>query len=257
LDIFEKSAHSAEGKLQVAIAMLRHKKTRLSGRGVHLSQQRGVRGLRSGAGETAKEKETRHIEESILKIERQLDRLEQVRETQRKARVVNRVPHICLIGDTNAGKATILNTLTNSNVLAEDRLFATLDTTTRELYVNGVKKGIISDTVGFIQNLPHQLIDAFKSTLSELQYADLLAHVVDLSNKNWPEHIRVVNTIVTELGITSPMLYIFNKADAVHNIDLVRPKLFAYQPHVLVRATDRPGVAPLINFLSTWEPSSR
>jgi GTP-binding protein HflX len=178
LEIFEKSAHSAEGKAQINIAMLEYLKSRLAGKGIHLSQQSGVMGLRGGFGETAKEKERRHIDDHILKLKRQLEQLGKTRETQRKQRLKSKLPLFCLIGYTNTGKSTILNALTKSNVLAEDKLFATLDTTTRELFINSKKKGLISDTVGFIQLLPHHLIEAFKSTLSELKYADLLLQVV-------------------------------------------------------------------------------
>jgi GTPase len=134
LEIFEKSAHSAEGKLQVEIAMLLHKKARLAGRGVHFDQQSGSIGVRGGFGETAKEKEKQHIEQTILQLKRHLAKMHSARETRRKQRLINNEPNMCLIGYTNAGKSTILNILTNSNVLAEDKLFATLDTTTRALF---------------------------------------------------------------------------------------------------------------------------
>jgi len=166
LEIFKRAAHSAEGKTQVAIALLQHEKTRLAGKGIHLHQQVGVIGLRGGPGETLKEREKRVIEKSITALRTQLERIEKSRETQRKRRLESRTPLICLIGYTNTGKSTIINTLAKANVEAKDKLFATLDTTTRELYIDGKKKGVISDTVGFIQQLPHQLINAFKSTLS-------------------------------------------------------------------------------------------
>lgn len=201
LDIFEKAALSSEGKTQVAIARLQHKKTRLAGKGVHLDQQTGVTGLRGGAGEKAKERERRHIENHILKMRRSLESIQSSRTVQRKQRLENKVPIICLIGYTNAGKSTILNALTKSDVLAEDKLFATLDTTTRALFINGTQKGVLSDTVGFIQQLPHHLIEAFKSTLSELQFADLLLHVIDASDPNWKSHIAIVHEILLSLGV--------------------------------------------------------
>jgi GTP-binding protein HflX len=254
LEIFEKSAHTAEGKTEVAIAMLQHKKTRAAGKGVHFAQQRGVFGMRAGAGETAKEKELRSIEETILTLKRNLRRMEETRATQRKRRLVRGEPLICLVGYTNAGKSTILNALTKSNVLAEDRLFATLDTTTRELYVNAQKKGLISDTVGFIQQLPPKLIEAFKSTLSELQYADLLAHVVDLGNKNWPDHIKVVNEVLHDLKLDEKkMLYIFNKVDRVADVEQLKTLIEPYQPHVLVSSLSKEGLKPLLDFLATWK----
>jgi len=251
LEIFEKNAHSAEGKLQVAIAMLTFDKSRLAGQGIFLSQQAGKIGNR-GPGETLKERETRHIEDTILKLKRQLATSHKARETQRKRRMVARVPLVCLIGYTNAGKSTILNTLTKSSVLAENKLFATLDTTTRELFVDHKKIGIISDTVGFIQQLPHQLIDAFKSTLSELQYADLLLHVVDISDPNWQSHIKVVHGILQELDIDKQMLFVFNKADRITIDEPLQQALEHYIPHVIIAATDKEKTKPLKDFLQLW-----
>lgn len=253
LEIFEKGAHSAEGKAQVAIAMFQHRKTRLTGKGVHMSQQAGRVGERSGPGETAKEKETRHIESSILQLRKQLDRLQQTRDTQRKRRIDNRVPHVCLIGYTNAGKSTILNALTKSKVLAEDKLFATLDTTTRELYINSKKMGLISDTVGFIQQLPHDLVEAFKSTLSELQYADLLIQVVDISDANWESHIEVVQSILRDLNIQKNMLYVFNKADDLQFTPYQLHVCKKYSPHVFTSALSKEGLIALTDYLESWQ----
>jgi GTPase len=260
LEIFEKAAHTNEGKFQVEIAMLKHLKSRIAGKGIQFSQQssKGGRGLFvKGIGETAKEKEIRHLEDRILKLRKGFERLQQVRETQRKRRIQSKIPQICLIGYTNAGKSTILNTLTKSNVLAEDKLFATLDTTTRELYINSKKKGIISDTVGFIQQLPHQLIEAFKSTLSELQYADLLLQVVDIADKNWESQIIVVNEILEELGVQSKMLYVFNKADKVQEIETLSHLISNYQPHVIISAISKEGIQPLIDYLDSWNPDKK
>ena len=240
LDIFEKGAHSAEGKTQVEIARLQHQKSRLAGRGIHMSQQSGKIGVR-GPGETAKEKEIQHIERLILKLSRDLDKLEQQRETQRKRRLTSQIQQFCLVGYTNAGKSTILNTLTHSQVLAENRLFATLDTTTRELYIDGQKKGVISDTVGFIQLIPHNLIEAFKSTLKELQYATLLLHIIDISDINWEAHIKVVLDILIEINVDRPMLYVFNKIDKIKDPNLLKEKLDKYQPHVLISAESKDG----------------
>lgn len=255
LEIFEKSAHTAEGKMQVAIARLQHKKSRLAGRGVHYAQQSGAIGVRGGFGETAKEKETRHIEDSILQLKRHLVKMHKARETQRKQRLSSKELNICLIGYTNAGKSTILNILTNSNVLAEDKLFATLDTTTRSLFIDGTKKGTISDTVGFIQQLPHQLIEAFKSTLSELHLADLLLHVVDVADPGWRNHIRVVHNILDELGVETEMLYVFNKADKI-DTTLLMGALEKYQPYVVVSSLTKKGIQPLIKYLKKWEPET-
>lgn len=252
LEIFEKSAHSAEGKLQVEIAMLRHKKSRLAGKGVQMSQQAGHIGGR-GPGETAKEKEQRHIDEHIFKLNKQLKQLGKTRDIQRKRRVDTNVTQICLIGYTNTGKSTLLNQLTKADVLAKDKLFATLDTTTRELFIEGKKKGIISDTVGFIQQLPHTLINAFKSTLDELRYADLLLQVIDISDPNWKEHITIVNGILDELNVEKNMLYVFNKADRPEekHASLLERELF--QPNIVVSAQSKEGIEPLIAFLHAWQ----
>jgi GTP-binding protein HflX len=257
LEIFERGAQSADGKLQVALALLHHMKSRLAGRGIHMSQQGGRIGTR-GPGETQKEKEKQDIEHRMLKLRRDLQKLEKVRETQRKRRLVVDIPQICLIGYTNAGKSTILNHLTHSNVLAEDKLFATLDTTTRELYIDGKKKGLISDTVGFIQQLPHHLIEAFKSTLSELQYAHLLLHVVDSADTNWEHHIRVVNEVLAELELQDKqILYVFNKIDRLTAAqrEQFEQKITPYLPQVLVSALTIEGLQPLIDFLRTWTPN--
>lgn len=250
LELFERSAHSGEGKLQVQIAMLRHNKTRTTGKGIHMSQQAGHTGMNRGPGETARERELRHINDQITKFRRHLKDLEQTREQQRKQRLENKVPHICLVGYTNTGKSTLLNLLTKADVIAQNRLFSTLDTTTRELYIEGKKKGIISDTVGFIQLLPPALIDAFKSTIAELRYADLLLHVVDSSDKNWKEHIEIVNGILKDIGVDKPMLYVFNK------IDKVTPEYLTlfkdYQPHVCISSQSKKTIEPLIAYLHEW-----
>lgn len=252
LDIFDRGAQSAEGKTQVALARFQFMKGRLAGRGAEMSQQSGYTGTR-GPGETQKEKDTQHLERMMLKLKRDLKHLEQVRETQRKRRISLNIPQFCLIGYTNAGKSTILNALTKSDVLAENKLFSTLDTTTRELYINNVKKGLISDTVGFIQQLPHMLIEAFKSTLTELNYASLLIQVVDLSDPNWPVHCDVVANVLKELEVDKPMLYVFNKSDRVKDLTNIESKLFKYQPHVIVSAVEPDGLKPLIDFLDSWK----
>lgn len=253
LDIFEKAAHSAEGKKQVAIAKLQYQKSRVAGKGIEMSQQTGVLGSR-GPGETAKEKELRHINHHIQKLKKELVQLQQTRTTQRKKRLASGEYQLALIGYTNAGKSTILNALTKSDVLAEDKLFATLDTTTRSLWIGDQKIGLISDTVGFIQQLPHQLIEAFKSTLAELHFADLLLHVVDVSDPNWQLHIKVVHTILDELDIHKEMLYLFNKADKVTNIEQLKPQLEPYQPHVIISCLSKETMQPLFDFIAHWKP---
>lgn len=252
LEIFEKAAHSAEGKAQVEIAMLQHKKTRLAGKGIHFSQQTGIMGLRGGYGETAKEKERRHIESTMLKLKDQLEQLQRTRDTQRKKRLSSGIPHLCIVGYTNAGKSTILNALTKSSVLVENKPFATLDTTTRELYLDGKKVGLISDTVGFIQQLPPNLIEAFKSTLSELRYADLLVHVVDISDANWEDHIHVVHEILRDLEIQKDIIYVFNKSDKVENLESQTAALSKYEPHVIISALSKESLQMLRNLIISW-----
>lgn len=253
LDIFEKGATTAEGKTQVAIAMLKYRKTHLAGKGINMSQQFGMIGMR-GPGETAKEKETQHIERLISKLERDLKNLHKVRETQRKKRISANIPMFCLVGYTNAGKSTILNALTHANVLAEDKLFATLDTTTRELYVESKKRGLISDTVGFIQQLPHNLIEAFKSTLAELEYATILLHVIDVSDPNFENHIKVVLETLKEINVDKPILYIFNKIDkAKLDPNKISQIISNYQPHIVISAISTEGLEPLVDFFKNWQ----
>ncbi|MGZ6251201.1 MAG: GTPase HflX [Candidatus Chromulinivorax sp.] len=251
LSIFKQAAISGEGKLQVDIAELELMKTRLAGHGIYLEQQAGAIGVR-GPGETLKEETSRVLERKILTAKRKLKELEKTRQTQRKRRLNQGVYQTCLIGYTNAGKSSILNMLTNSDVLAEDKLFATLDTTTRQLFINHKQLGVISDTVGFIQNLPHQLIDAFKSTLAELQYANLLLQVVDISNPNWKSHMAVVFQTLHELGVEKDMLIVFNKADLLTKKELqTQLESFDLQmPYVVVNALDKDGLEPLTSYLA-------
>ena len=257
LQIFSRSAHSAEGKAQVATAMLEYQKSRLAGKGIHMSQQEGVHGLRGGPGETAKEAERRALELEIQNYKRQLERIQKNRDTQRKQRLASGIPLFCLIGYTNAGKSTLLNALAKGNVLAEDKLFATLDTTTRELFIDGQKKALLSDTVGFIQQLPHQLIEAFKSTLSELKYADLLLHVVDIADSNWEGQIKVVHEILKDLAVEKDMLYLFNKADKIAMTEDLKHRIELYEPRVVISATDKKSLEPLIATLREWQPTQK
>lgn len=235
LEIFENRAQSAEAKLQIKMAFLEHKKTRVSGRGKYFSQQAGRIGEK-GPGETQKTIDLNHIEHLLLKIKREIKSLHNVRSVQRKKRL-KIFKTISLIGYTNAGKSTIFNALTKSDVLVEDKLFATLDTTTREIFFDNKKKAVLSDTVGFIQNIPHKLIEAFKSTLEELQYSDLLLHVVDISDKNWEEHINVVKKLLKELKVEDKkQILIANKIDkiSIEKIDEIKIKLEKYSNFILI-----------------------
>jgi GTP-binding protein HflX len=254
LEIFKKSAHSSEGRIQVEMAEINHYKTRIIGRGVEMSQQAGILGNK-GPGETAKEDLRRHIEEKIRQARKRLETLERSRNIQRKQRLESKIPLICIIGYTNAGKSSLINRIAKGDVLAEDKLFATLDTTTRELFIDNKKKALISDTVGFISQLPHNLIAAFKSTLDELKYASLLLQVVDLSNPAWKSQIGVVKTTLEELNVSHPMLYVFNKIDKLsqEQLEALKPELEQFQPHVLINTCDKKGVEPLIAYLSSYQ----
>ena len=255
IKIFENAARSAQAKAQVAIARLQNEKSRLAGKGIFMEQQVGVAGVRGGAGEKAIERERRHIDQEIQKYKRELEQIHTVRETQRKQRQRAQVPQISLVGYTNAGKSTLLNALTKSDVLAQDKLFATLDTTTRALFVNGEQKGVLSDTVGFIQQLPPKLLEAFKSTLKELEYADLLLHVIDASDPDWESHITVVQQILQELALDKPTIYVFNKADQVKDLESLKHKLELYEPHVMTTALTKDGLKELKNKLAGWSPT--
>lgn len=251
LEIFRNAAHTAEGKIQVEMAQLEYFKARLSGKGAELAQQAGHIGTR-GPGETEKEFIKRHLTEKFRQARKKLESLKKSRQVQRKKRLESKTPLICLVGYTNAGKSSIINLLTKSDVLAQDKLFATLDTTTRELFIDHKKIGLLSDTVGFISQLPHHLIEAFKSTLDELQYANLLLHVVDLSNKSWPGQIEIVLNTLYELGVANKdMLYVFNKKDLLSEEELeeAMAEIEHHQPHVLTDANSKDGLSELIEYL--------
>ena len=216
LDIFAGRARTREGRLQVELAQYRYLLPRLAGMWKHLVSQTGTSapiGTR-GPGETQLETDRRHIRRKISKLEEELREVIRTRDTQRRLREKNNIPVVALVGYTNAGKSTLLNTLTGAGVQAENRLFDTLDTTTRRLVVSETMDALISDTVGFIRKLPHHLVDAFKATLEELKYADLLIHVIDASSVEWQEQARVVDDLIAELGAGStPRLEVFNKCD--------------------------------------------
>jgi len=252
LEIFYQSAHSAEGKIQVEMAYLEHLKARLAGRGKELAQQEGFVGAR-GPGETMKEQLKRYYVEKMRQARRRLEQVAKSREVQRKKRLKKNIPLACLVGYTNAGKSSLLNILTKSHILVEDKLFATLDTTTRELFLSDTNKVLLADTVGFINQLPHQLIEAFKSTLDELRYANMLLHVIDAHNPAWPEHIQTVEKTLEELDVTAPRINIFNKIDLLTPEEqaelLVQAQAFA--PFVLTHTKDKNGTSDLITSLQT------
>ena len=220
LDIFAQRARSKEGKLQVELAQLKYNLPRLGGQGLVLSRLGGGIGTR-GPGETKLEVDRRRIYTKIHDIEKQIEGLKKSRNLHRVRRKESRIPLVALVGYTNAGKSTLLNKLTGSEVFAEDKLFATLDPTTRHLVLPEKQEILLTDTVGFIQKLPHTLVTAFRATLEEVQEADMLLHVVDCSNENFEQQIAAVIEVLKELKAeTKPTLYVFNKADRIDNDNL-------------------------------------
>ena len=210
LDIFAQRARTREGRLQVELAQYQYLLPRLLGMWTHLERQEGAIGTR-GPGETQLETDRRHIRRKIQKLREELER---VRATQRTRREKNEVPVVAIVGYTNAGKSTLLNRLTGADIPANNRLFDTLDTTTRTLEISDTCTVLLSDTVGFIRKLPHHLVEAFKATLEELSYADLLLHVIDASNPLWREQAAVVEQLIVELGAEqTPRIDVFNKCD--------------------------------------------
>ena len=213
LDIFAQRARTKEGRLQVELAQYQYLLPRLLGMWTHLERQEGAIGTR-GPGETQLETDRRHIRRKIQKLREELDQVRRVRSTQRSRREKNEVPVVAIVGYTNAGKSTLLNKLTGSDIPANNRLFDTLDTTTRTLEISDTCTVLLSDTVGFIRKLPHHLVEAFKATLEELSYADLLLHVIDTSNPEWREQAEVVEKLICELGAEhTPRIDVFNKID--------------------------------------------
>ena len=213
LDIFAQRARTKEGRLQVELAQYQYLLPRLLGMWTHLERQEGAIGTR-GPGETQLETDRRHIRRKISKLREELEQVRRVRATQRSRREKNEVPVVAIVGYTNAGKSTLLNRLTGADIPANNRLFDTLDTTTRTLEISETCTVLLSDTVGFIRKLPHHLVEAFKATLEELSYADVLLHVIDASNPEWREQAEVVEKLIAELGAEqTPRIDVFNKCD--------------------------------------------
>ena len=222
LDIFAQRAKTREGRLQVELAQYKYLLPRLTGMWTHLERQEGSIGTR-GPGETQLETDRRLIRKRIQKLEQELQEVRKVRGVQRERRIKNSVPVVAIVGYTNAGKSPLLNHLTGAGIPANNRLFDTLDTTTRQLTVSDTTDVLLSDTVGFIAKLPHHLVEAFKATLEELQYADLLLHVIDASDPEREIHIDVVNKLIAQLAKPGiPVIEAYNKADLVEEDDIPR-----------------------------------
>ncbi len=220
LDIFAQRAKTREGRLQVELAQYQYLLPRLAGMGKSLSRQGGGIGTR-GPGETKLETDRRHIRERIARLKTEIEQVRQVRGVQRERRIKNSVPVVAIVGYTNAGKSTLLNRLTDAGIPANNRLFDTLDTTSRQLSVSDNLDVILTDTVGFISKLPHHLVDAFRATLEELEYADLLLHVIDASDPDREEHIAVVDRLIAKLAKPGvPVLQCYNKCDLVDKTDI-------------------------------------
>ena len=233
LDIFAQRAKTKEGCLQVELAQYQYLLPRLVGMWTHLERQAGTSGKgpigSKGPGETQLETDRRHIHRKIDKLKAELEEVRRVRGTQRQRRMKNEIPVVAIVGYTNAGKSTLLNAITGAGIPANDRLFDTLDTTTRLLTVSDALDVVISDTVGFIRKLPHQLVEAFKATLEELEYADLLLHVIDVSNPEWREQARIVDELIRELGAEGiPCIRVYNKCDAAFTAQQEREKDAVY-----------------------------
>jgi GTP-binding protein HflX len=243
LDIFARHARTATAKTQVELAQLEYLRTRLTRHWTHLSRQSGGIGTK-GPGETQIETDRRLIGQRISTLKDRLERIDRQRKTQRKGRQM--FSRISLVGYTNAGKSTLMNLLSDSAVLTEDRLFATLDATTRQVKLDGKRKALLSDTVGFIRRLPHRLIESFKSTLDEVRESDVLLHVVDSSHPRYEEHRRVVDETLAEIGADGkPTLLVFNKIDTLENPEQLRLMREAHPEAAFVSALRGIGVRDL------------
>ncbi len=244
LDIFAQRAHSSEGKLQVELAQLNYLLPRLKGRGVELSRLGGGIGTR-GPGETKLEVDKRKIRKRISVLEKKIQQISTQRDTQRKSREEKNVFQIALVGYTNSGKTTLLNSTTSSDGYVEDRLFSTLDSTTRKLKMYPNSEALISDTVGFIEKLPHQLIASFKSTLEEVKRSDLLLLVSDINKPDFENNIKSVKNVLKEIDAADkPMLLIFNKIDKLSNAEIERLKI-KYKEAIFISALKKTGFKEL------------
>ncbi|HSU55431.1 MAG TPA: GTPase HflX [Candidatus Dormibacteraeota bacterium] len=253
LDIFAQRARTREGKLQIELAQLQHLLPRLTRFWGHLSRQKGGIGMRGGEGETQLETDRRRVQDRIARITRELEVVRRQRSTQRQARQRNHWALASIVGYTNAGKSTLLNSLTGANVLAEDKLFATLDPTTRRLRLPTNQNVLLTDTVGFIRKLPHGLVEAFKATLEEVVQADLLIHVVDISHPQAEEQIAAVDAVLREIGAEGkPTLIVLNKVDQLNGNAEMLPRFLEKHPHAVgISALEGQGIPELLAELGT------
>jgi GTP-binding protein HflX len=244
LDIFAQHAHSREGKLQVELAQSEFLLTRLTGHGVSMSRLGGGIATR-GPGETKLEYDRRHIREKIAELKKTLEQVRRERHLRRDKRRSSALLLVAIVGYTNSGKSTLLNALTKAGVLVEDRLFATLDITTRRLYLADNKFALLTDTVGFINKLPHQLVAAFRATLEEVTEADLLLHVVDASRPDFEDQINAVYRVLEELNCAAKSLVtVFNKIDLLKK-KIPRKIIKKYQPSIELSALTAKNLSPL------------
>ena len=250
LDIFAKHAVTGEGKLQVEIAQLKYTVPRLTGNGINMSRQGGTSGSigARGPGETKLETDRRHIQRRILALKKSLEEMEKERSVKRSKRIKSNVPLAVISGYTNAGKSTLLNYLTDADILAEDKLFATLDPTVRKMSLPSGRTLLLSDTVGFISRLPHGLVEAFKSTLDEVRYADIVLIVVDASDENAAEKTKVTEDILSQLdSADKPTIYVFNKCDKLATVPSFED--LKNRGSVCISAKDGYGVDNLLSML--------
>lgn len=253
LDIFAQRARTKEGKLQIELAQLQHLLPRLTRFWGHLSRQKGGIGMRGGEGETQLETDRRRVQDRIARISRDLEVVRRQRSTQRNARQRNHWALASIVGYTNAGKSTLLNKLTGAGVLAEDKLFATLDPTTRRLRLPTNQNVLLTDTVGFIRKLPHSVVESFKATLEEVVQTDLLLHVVDVSHPQADEQMRSVDAVLKEIGAEGkPTLMVFNKIDQLNGNRDVLTRFQERHPHgVAISASNGEGIPALLEELGT------